>query len=108
MSVERNNRRTTNRGKRRGPPMRAPALADYLNVSLSWVFKRTMSEEIREKYGIREALPCYYLGGILVFDREEIDQWLKKQPRRRQKRNRQTIFAALEEAQGEKITGGLR
>ncbi len=55
--------------------LRVPGLAESLEVSRSWVYKRTMRGEI----------PCRYLDGILVFDPQEIDAWIKKQPRLRKK-----------------------
>ncbi len=55
--------------------IRAPDLAERLGVSVSWLYKRTMSGVI----------PCRYLGGCLVFDPQEIDAWVKKQPRLRKK-----------------------
>ena len=57
--------------------LRVPQLAERLGVSPSWIYKRTMAAE----------LPCRYLRGVLVFDPEEIAQWLAEQPRRRKKRS---------------------
>ena len=85
MPVEhRKNNTTKGRGKSQGVLWRVPDLKAYLNVSESWIYKRLMSDEAREKHGIAGTpLPCRYLGGVVVFDPREIDAWLEKQPRRR-------------------------
>ena len=67
--------------------LRVPELAAILNVSSSWIYKRLMSPEARERNGIAQALPCRYVGGCVVFDPKEIAEWLEEQPRRRRKRS---------------------
>ncbi len=111
MSVKhRTNDTAKDRSKSRGVLLRVPDLAALLNVSESWIYKRLMSDEAREKNGIAgNRIPCLYLGGLVVFDQREIDGWLKEQPRRRRKRNRnKNIFGDLEHARREEIAGEPR
>ncbi len=102
--------RTNNATKKNlGSLLRVRDLAARLNVSPSWVYKRLMSKEVQVRHAVAgEPLQCRYLGGVVVFDPREIDAWLKRQPRRRRKRNGKTIFAALEYAQLEEVAGGPR
>ncbi len=86
----------------------AKQLKARLGLSLSWIFKRCMAPDARERHGITEELPRLYVGGALRFDPAEVDEWLRSQPRVRRKRNGKTIFSALADAQVEEITGGPR
>ncbi len=107
----RTNNAAKGRGKNREALMRIRDLKAYLGnvVSVGWINKRLMCTAAREKHRILgDPIPCRYLGGVVVFDPREIDAWLKRQPRRRRKRNGQTIFAALEHAQLEEVAGGPR
>lgn len=56
---------------------RLPQLAEHLNTSRSWIYKRTMNGEI----------PHHRVGGLLLFDLAEIEAWIRMQPRCRVKRN---------------------
>lgn len=62
-------------------------LAEYLQISVSWIRKRTMTPEARARSGVAEAMPHVKVGGAVRFDLPEIEAWLKAQPRRRVKRN---------------------
>ncbi len=107
MSVEhRTNNATKDRGKNRGVLLRVPDLAARLNVSESWIYKRLMSKEAREKHGIAGGpIPCRYLGGVVVFVPHDIDAWLKQQPRRRRKRvsQKSELTAGLNDRQCDRL-----
>ena len=68
MSVKhRTNDATKDRSKSRGVLLRVPDLAALLNVSQSWIYKRIMSDEARERHGIAgNPIPCVYNLPILT------------------------------------------
>jgi len=42
--------------------------SEYLNVSKAWLYKRTSLHEI----------PCFKIGGVLMFRRSELDAWIAR------------------------------
>lgn len=47
--------------------MGVPELAEYLGMSVKWVYDQTASQRI----------PCFKLGNVLKFRKKTIDKWLR-------------------------------
>ena len=66
----------------------AGQLADRLNISESWVRKRTMTDEARAESGIREVLPHVRIGGAVRYDPVAVERALRSQTPKRKYRPR--------------------
>lgn len=63
-------------------------LSDYLQISVSWIHKRTMSPAARKRAGVREEIPCVRIGGAVRFDPVAVEKWLRDQAPRKKSNGR--------------------
>lgn len=64
----------------------AKELAEHLTVPVSWIRKRTMTDEARKVSEIRETLPHVRIGGCVRYDLGEVERALRSQAPKRKYR----------------------